>query len=56
MSDTQSTQPIATPPCPLCGGETVLKPVHKAVAAALSVFVCRKCAVEWPVTKPRAKT
>ena len=41
----------STPPCPLCGGETVLTQMHKAVAKATDVFRCTQCGVEYPVPR-----
>lgn len=56
MSDFQRSDLIPTPAphCPLCGGETFLTQMHKAVAAALNVFRCRSCNVEYPVVKTAA--
>lgn len=51
MSDIQPSDllPIPAPHCPVCGGETFLAPMHKAVEKVTSVFRCRKCGVEYPV-------
>ena len=43
--------PLPTPDCPLCGGETFLAPMHKAVEKVMSVFRCKKCDVEYPVVR-----
>ena len=43
--------PIPTPPCPVCGGETIMQQVHKAVAAVTDVFRCKRCDVEYPVVR-----
>ena len=43
--------PKPTPHCPLCGGETLLSQMHKAVAKATDVFRCRTCNVEYPVVR-----
>jgi hypothetical protein len=53
MSDihTGDLIPKAAPPCPVCGGETLLQTVHKAVAAVTDVFRCKHCDVEYPVVK-----
>jgi hypothetical protein len=53
MSDVQTgdVSPKPTPPCPVCGGETVLQNVHKAVAAVTDVFRCKRCDVEYPVAR-----
>jgi hypothetical protein len=51
-SDLQPSDLIPSAPnCPLCGGETFLTQMHKAVAAAMNVFRCRACHVEYPVVK-----
>lgn len=42
---------MLTPNCPLCGGETFLAPMHKAVEKSTSVFRCRKCGVDYPVVR-----
>jgi hypothetical protein len=57
MSDFQPTDlvPASGPACPLCGGETCLTQMHKAVAAAMNVFRCRVCNVEYPVVKKDAE-
>lgn len=54
MTDIQSADltPPPTPPCPLCGGETVLRVLHAAVAKVADVFRCKTCGVEYPVSKP----
>jgi hypothetical protein len=56
MSDFQSSDliPASGPNCPLCGGETFLTQMHKAVAAVMNVFRCRACNVEYPVVKKDA--
>ena len=46
--------PVSGPNCPLCGGETFVTQMHKAVAAVLNVFRCRACNVEYPVVKKDA--
>ncbi len=53
MTDTQSADrtPPPNPPCPLCGGETVLQVLHAAVAKVADVFRCKQCGVEYPVSK-----
>ena len=54
MSDfeTQPDQPGAmTPPCPVCGGSTILVVVHKAIQSALDIFRCTVCHVHYPVVK-----
>lgn len=43
--------PNPTPPCPLCGGETFLRDMHKAVAKVTDVFRCKACDVEYPVVR-----
>jgi hypothetical protein len=43
--------PAPTPPCPVCGGETVLADVPKAVAKVTDVFRCKRCSVEYPVAR-----
>jgi len=43
--------PKPTPPCPVCGGETILAEVHKAVAKVTDVFRCKRCDVEYPVAR-----
>lgn len=40
-----------TPRCPVCGGPTVLAVMHKSVQAALNVFRCTVCYVQYPVVK-----
>lgn len=54
MSDTMPNDflPLSpSPACPVCGGETFLAPMHKAVEKVLSVFRCRRCDVEYPVVR-----
>jgi hypothetical protein len=46
-------QPLPTPSCPVCGGETLLADVHKAVAKVTDVFRCKRCHVEYPVVRKR---
>ncbi|RKE74377.1 hypothetical protein [Pseudorhodoplanes sinuspersici] len=46
---------IATPNCPLCGANTVLAPMHKAVEAVVNVFRCTACGVLYPVAKKKDK-
>jgi hypothetical protein len=48
MSDTLQSRK-ATPPCPMCAGDTTLKQVHREVSRRLEVFKCLVCAVEYPV-------
>jgi hypothetical protein len=57
MSDFQPSDliPVPRPNCPLCGGETFLTQMHKAVAAATNVFRCHACDVEYPVVKKDAE-
>ncbi|MGV3633165.1 MAG: hypothetical protein ACO1NY_02370 [Pseudorhodoplanes sp.] len=43
--------PAPTPPCPVCGGETILTDMHKAVARVTDVFRCKRCHVEYPVVR-----
>jgi predicted RNA-binding Zn-ribbon protein involved in translation (DUF1610 family) len=43
--------PAPNPPCPVCGGETVLTEMHKAVAKVTDVFRCKRCGVEYPVVR-----
>lgn len=43
--------PAPTPSCPVCGGETILADVHKAVAKVTDVFRCTRCHVEYPVVR-----
>lgn len=43
--------PAPTPPCPLCGGETFLTQMHKAVSKVTDVFRCKRCDVEYPVVR-----
>jgi uncharacterized protein YbaR (Trm112 family) len=43
--------PKPAPLCPVCGGETLLAQMHKAVAKVTDVFRCRKCNVEYPVVR-----
>jgi tRNA(Ile2) C34 agmatinyltransferase TiaS len=43
--------PTPTPACPVCGGETVLTDMHKAVAKVTDVFRCKRCDVEYPVVR-----
>lgn len=43
--------PAPTPPCPICGGETILTQMHKAVAKVSDVFRCKRCNVEYPVMR-----
>ncbi len=45
--------PVRTPPCPVCGGETALTNMHKAVAKVTDVFRCKRCGVEYPVARKR---
>jgi hypothetical protein len=40
-----------TPRCPVCGGETILTDMHKAVAKVTEVFRCTRCHVEYPVAR-----
>ncbi len=53
MSDTLPNDLIIEPlpNCPLCGGDTLLAPMHKAVEKVLNIFRCRKCGVEYPMVK-----
>lgn len=53
MSDLQTGEvsPKPTPPCPVCGGETFLTQAHRAVAAVTDVFRCKRCGVDYPVTR-----
>lgn len=44
-------EPMPTPPCPVCGGETVPTHMHAAVARHTDVFRCKRCDVEYPVVK-----
>jgi hypothetical protein len=44
----------APPPCPLCGGEMIAAHVHAAVARVSDVFRCKRCHVEYPVTRKDA--
>jgi tRNA(Ile2) C34 agmatinyltransferase TiaS len=43
--------PAPTPSCPVCGGETILADMHKAVAKVTDVFRCKRCHVEYPVVR-----
>jgi len=43
--------PRPAPPCPVCGGETILTDMHKAVAKVTDVFRCKRCDVEYPVVR-----
>ncbi len=43
--------PLPTPPCPVCGGETILTEMHKAVAKVADVFRCKRCDVRYPVMR-----
>jgi hypothetical protein len=43
--------PKPTPPCPVCGGETLLAQMHKAVEKMTDVFRCKRCNVEYPVAR-----
>ena len=43
--------PKPTPPCPVCGGETLLAQMHKAVEKVTDVFRCKRCSVEYPVAR-----
>lgn len=45
------TDPIPTPACPVCGGETIAAQMHAAVARVTDVFRCKRCHVEYPVVK-----
>jgi len=53
MSDVSiaETNPAPTPPCPVCGWETALADMHKAVAKVTDVFRCKRCKVEYPVVR-----
>jgi hypothetical protein len=53
MSDIQTGDliPKPYPSCPLCGGETFLAQMHKAVEKVMDVFRCRSCDVEYPVVR-----
>lgn len=46
--------PAPTPPCPVCGGDTIMQTVHKAVAAVTDVFRCKRCHVEYPVPRKQS--
>jgi len=47
--------PDPVPNCPVCGGETFLAPMHKAVEKVMDVFRCRKCEVEYPVVRKEVR-
>lgn len=53
MSDTTPSDflSLPTPNCPICGGETFLAPMHKAVEKVTDIFRCRRCGVNYPVGK-----
>jgi hypothetical protein len=51
MSDFSIGDLTPTPACPVCGGETFLREMHKAVAKVTDVFRCRRCEVEYPVMR-----
>lgn len=37
--------PKPPPPCPVCGGDTALTEMHKAVAKVTDVFRSKRCGV-----------